>query len=140
MFLSKKPDSFRLFDRRHLPELRQYWLGDDPIHVNHGNGFARFRIPRPASQREISNIDFVIAQDRAYLPDHARDVTIAKVNKVALERSFHFNSIHVQQAWGILVQHSALDDVLFRLSFHTYGKHAPRSSGRTLGLAVLMNA
>ena len=96
MFLSKKPDSFRLFDRRHLPELRQYWLGDDPIHVNHGNGFARFRIPRPASQREISNIDFVIAQDRAYFPNHAGDVAVAKVNQVALERGLDIDSIDVQ--------------------------------------------
>src|SRR5579863_223753 len=106
LFLSKEPDGLRLLNRRHFPELGQHPLGHDPIHMHHRDSFARstwFHISHPASQREISNIDFVIAQDGAYFSNHAGDIAIAKVNQVALERSLHFNSIYVQQAWGILV-------------------------------------
>src|SRR5271170_2433684 len=76
---SKQPDSLRLLDRRHLPQLGQHWLGHNPIHVNYGDGFARFGISHPAAQREICNVDFVIAQNRADFPDHPRYVSVAQV-------------------------------------------------------------
>src|SRR5271165_3544021 len=143
LLLSKQPDGLGLLDRRYFPKFRQHGSGHDTVHVNHRDGLARssgFHIPHPAAQRKISNVDFVIAQNRTDFSDHAGDVAIAEVDEIALKRGFHFDSIHVQQAWGILVQHRAFHHVFFPLSLQRNRKHAPRSSRRTLGLAFFLNA
>ena len=92
---SKQPDGLGLLDRRNFPEFRQYRLRYDTVHVNDRDGLARLHIPHPASEREVGNVDFVIAQNRADFPDHARYVSVAEVKQITLERGFDLDSIHV---------------------------------------------
>ena len=80
---SRQSDGFRLPDRRDFPEFSQYGFRHNPIHVHHCNRFsrcARLHIGHPTAQREVGNVDFVIAEDRADFANNARNVSVAKVN------------------------------------------------------------
>src|SRR4029077_11887406 len=95
---SKQPNCFRLLNRGHFSQFRQHLGRNMPVHVDHLNRFPRstgLHVPYPAAKREVRDIDLVLAQNRAYLPDHAGDVAVAHVNEAALERSFYINAIHV---------------------------------------------
>src|SRR6476660_917701 len=113
----KQPDRLGLLHRRHSSQFSQNFWRHFSIHVHH-----RYRFPRstglgvadPAAQREVGNIDLVLAQNRAYFSDHAGNVAVTQVNEVALEGSFHVNPIHMQQSRPVLVQDGALYQVFSR--------------------------
>ena len=65
----------------------------------HCDRFARsawLHIAHPTAERKIRNVDFVIAQNRAYFSNHAGHVAVAKLNQVTFQWSLHFDSVHVQ--------------------------------------------
>jgi hypothetical protein len=120
-------------------------FGDDSfrnvaIHVHHGErfaGLARFGFCAPA-KREIRDVDFVFAEDRAHAPDHARNIAIAHVDEIAFQWSFGFDAVDVQQA-RLVIKHRAFDYMLFAAGFQTQREHTVIVS-RFFRLAFLGNS
>src|SRR6266851_1823368 len=111
----------------YFSQFGQHFWGHASIHVDHGYRFprrARLPVAYPAAKGEIRDIDLVFAQNRAHLPDYAGDVTVAHVDEITLERSFHINPIHMKKPGRVFVQDRAFYQMFFAGSLEQNREYA----------------
>src|SRR5262245_38895095 len=89
-----------LLDGRNLAQFAKHFLRNFHFDVNDGDGPFCVRglaVGEAASEREVGDVDLVLAENRANFADHAGDVAIPQVDEIALERSFDIDAIDVEQ-------------------------------------------
>src|SRR5579862_893710 len=127
---SEQPHGFGFFHCWNFSKFSQYSLRYSAVNVNHGDGLSSSDvIVSAATEGKIRDIDFAIPQDGANLPDHSGHIAVPQIDKIPLQRRLHFDSVHMKQARGVLVQDCALDDVFLTISSYHNRKYAARPSG-----------
>ena len=99
--------------------------------MDHGDGVSRLSFPvggAPA-EREIGDVDLVIAQDRTNLADYAGNIAISHINQISFQRRLHVNPVKVQQSRCVPVKHSPFDQMLFACGLERDGNHAASPAG-----------
>src|SRR5579864_1145805 len=89
-----------------------------------------------AAEGEVCDVDAMFPENRAHLANHSGHVLVAHVNQVLLEWRLNINSIHVQQARGVLPKYGALHDVFFFWRRDRNLEHASRTTGGSFWLAL----
>src|SRR6185436_4372309 len=102
-------------------------LGNRAIHVHNGDGLARsprHRFFASSSQREVGDVDPMFAQDGSDLTNNTGHVLVPHVDQVLLQRSFRIDSVDMQEASRLFVQHRALHDMAAFVAFNGDGDDA----------------
>src|SRR5690242_5701084 len=100
-----KANCFGLMHGWDATELADNGLGNGTVNLYDRNGFARaagLRFFAAATQREVGNVDAVLAKNGPNFADHAGDVLVAHVNQVLLEGSFDIDAVDVKQTRRVL--------------------------------------
>src|SRR5581483_1213897 len=107
--------------------------------MDNGNRFLRLAIGGTAAEGKIRDIDFVRAKNGADLPDDARDIAVAQVNEIALERRLDVNAVDIEQTRRAFMKHRACHKMLFAAGTQKQRQHASGASLGALRLARFVN-
>ena len=77
----------------------------------------------PASQREVGDVDVVLAQHRSDASDHSGHIEIAQVDHVALKRRFDVNAVDLQQPRLAVGLNAAGNRVLLLAALEGHAQH-----------------
>ena len=106
--------------------------------MHHGDGVAA-AFAGLAAQGKVGDVDLMVAENRAYTPDHARHVAIAQINDAAFQRRLNVNLIHRQQPRRVAMQHRALHQHLLRAGLDHHREHVAGAAAGRRGFLRLMH-
>ena len=117
----------------------EHCVGNRRVHLHDGQSFHGLGAGALAAQREVGDVDALLAEDGADFADDAGDVEIAADEQVAFQRGLDVDGIELEQARLLAVNHCCAGAAGARGRVQFNGEHAGGSAAMGVGL-FLVNA